>query len=478
MGTGKTFTTTAVALMLDLPVIVICPLATRKTWLDVINTYGVKVYNLPETGGIITYETLCSQKNNQPKHGLLYRHDMDKTTEFYPTSTLARIAQSGVLIIFDECQKLKNKGKRNKAAHAILSQIYNCGSRSRSAFLSGSALDKEAHAVNFLRVVGFITSVKLYSKISNQIQLEGIQELYNWSRRISDTATTKFINENPVPTTRDAATEYVFNLFIQVIKPGIMSTMPRPNYNGQKDVKNGYYALTPQDDIEYQQAINNLASSVRYIPETGAIYIDNIGSITTAMIDLQKAKMRTILRIAREELAKVYVDQNGEYYYPKVILYADYYEILDYLKVELTQYNPLEVTGRLSEKIRNNNIDKFQEHSPNYRLLLGNPLAGGLGINLHDTNGHFPRTMFIMPNYRINEIHQATGRVFRDGIVGTAKIRFVYGLSASNIKETNILDALSRKGEVMQAVHNEQSEYGVLFPNQYPQEIEGVVNKM
>jgi hypothetical protein len=474
MGTGKTYVTAAVAITLKLPTIVVCPVAARKIWRDVFQTHGVTTYNLPETGGIISYESLRSKKGYQPKHGLLTRDDTGTTPIFYPTTLFVQLVQAGVLVIFDECQKLKNNGNQNAAAKALIRQVYAIGGKSRIALLSGSVLDKEVHAINFLRMVGFITSRNLYSKVRGEIRLEGIQDLYNWARRINAQATDTFISSNLSPNNSREAVTHVFDLFTSVIKPGVMSIMPRPNYNGMKDIKNGHYLLEREDDIDYQRGICQLADAVRYDPYRELVFQtkDSMGAVTLALITIQTAKMRCIARLSREELAKEPVNESAERLFPKVILYADYYEVIDFLLQELQQYNPLELTGRLSEGVRNTNISLFQEHNSSYRLMIANPLVGGVAVSLHDTDGHFPRIMYIMPGYRINEIHQATGRIFRDGLIGTAKIRFVYGLSSSSLKETNILTAMARKGETMKRVHHEQSEYGMKFANEYEDEYE------
>lgn len=469
MGRGKTFVAAAVALTMGVPVIVICPKTARATWVKVLTDYSVSVYNLPDTGGIITYESLRSTKNNQPKHGLLVREDGVEGVNFYATTTLAQIVKAGVLVIFDEFQKLKNNSDQHKAAKALLKQFYTQGGNSRFALLSGSAMDKEEHATNFLKLVGFIESRNLYSKIRGEIRLDGIQELYGWARKIDPAGTDRYIAENPFRGTRNDAISYVFGLFTQVIKPGIMSTMPNAEYNGEKDVKNGYYVLDPDNEVAYRKACSDLAHSVRYNAAQGTVTMtkENMGAVTTALVNLQAAKQSTMARVGLEDLNKTFPTPSGEQRYCKLILFADYYDTIDYLKEAFRQYNPVELTGRTSEAKRAEAVAAFQAPDYNCRVLIGNPLVGGLSVSLHDTTGLFPRVMYIMPNYRINECHQATGRIFRDGVVGRAKIRFFYGLSGS--RENSVLNAIARKGQVMKEVHSEQ---GAKFPNEYEDEYE------
>jgi len=471
MGTGKTYVATAVAKHYNLPCIVVCPLAARKTWVDVLGTYGVGVYNLPETGGVLTYDTLRTRKGLQPKHGLLSRSE-GSPVQFFGTEMLRKIIEAGVLIIFDECQKLKNTSAQFLAAKEVVRQIYAFGSKSRIALLSGTVMDKAVHAVNFLRMVGFINHRNLYTKIRGKPEMKGVSELYEWSMRIDPVGTQKFLEQNPFKYNSNEAIDHVFALFSDVIRPKIMSIMQRNPTSAIKDVKNGFYYMDKEDVKNYELAINQLSSVLRYNPETGAIIqkSGSMGAVTNALVLIQCSKVRAMIRVAKETLAKISTNEKGEKITPKIVLFADYYEVINEILKELKEYSPVELTGRISEKKRNSTIDAFQMPSSDVRVLVGNPLVGGLAVSLHDTTGLFPRYMYVMSGYRANELHQATGRIYRDGVVGTAYIRFFYGLSGT--PEKCILDALSRKGEVMGTVHKEQSDYGVQFPHEYEDEYE------
>lgn len=460
MGGGKTYIAIAVAIIFKLPVFVVCPKSAREEWERLCALYGVAVVDLLETGGVITYDTFRSRKGYQPRHGLLTRDDVN--SRFAATPELEALFKNGVLVVFDEFQKLKNSSTdQYRAAQALIKTLYKVGGRSRIAFLSGSAIDKPEQAINFLRLVGFITQPKLYTKVNGRTKKEGIQDLCAWARHVNKEAFERFDQRNICPTTQTGAAQYVFNLFIAVIKPSLMSIMPSLKLD--IEIKNGYYILDPEDDHEYIQAIDNLERITKYNPSTRDVVRskDNLGAITSAQIRLQKAKMKAMARRCRERLTN-----NPNL---KRILYANYYEVIDYLLKELKDFNPLELTGRVSEDVRNDNIRRFQEPNCNYRLIIANPVVGGLCINLHDTNGLFPREADIMPGFDINVLHQAAYRIARYGMVGTARVRFFYGLSGS--KENKIQQALDRKGGILQQVHLEQD---TIFPNNYQEEYEVV----
>jgi len=466
-GSGKTYVAAALALALGLPVVVIAPLTAHPVWEDVLTRYGVSVYDLPVTGGILTYETLRSIKKHQPKHGLLVREDGAESVNFYPTIMWQAMVKAGVLLILDECQKVSNNSDQHKAVKALVKTFYQ-GGRSRFGLLSGTTMDKEEHAVNFMRLVNFIESRNLYSKPRGEVRLEGIQELYAWSRKINQKGTDEYISGNPFRATRAAAQAHLYGLFVQVIKPGIMSIMP--NQKHDKDVKNGFYVLEPEDEEAYRKACGALAKAVRYNPATQTVQRtkDDIGAVTTAMTALQRSKVRAMARRTRELLNTPFTGPNGEVVYAKGLVYADYYDAIDTLQELLKDYKPVELTGRIKKlEARTAAVEAFQAPNHNTRLLIGNPKVGGVSVSLHDTTGYFPRFMLIMPNYDVRGSFQTTGRGARDGLIGTFICRFFYGLSGA--RENSILNAIARKGQILGEVHKEQ---GAQFPNEYEDEYE------
>jgi len=471
MGTGKTYIAAAVSQHFSLPCIVVCQLSARRIWQTVLGEHGIPVYDLPETGGIISYDTLRSRAGHQPKHGLLTRVDNEDGAHFYPTVLFSQLVQQGVLLVFDECQKLKNTSDQHKAAKALIAHLYAVAGKSRVAFLSGTFLDQEIQVVRFLRLIGFINSRNLYTMRGGESQNQGLEELYDWARRIDAQGLERFLSDNPPVYTQRSIKEHIYNLFREVIRPKIMSVMPQPDINATNDIKNGFYRLDDEDLQLYRKGMNALATTLRWNDDREEIQGKmHMGEITKALVTIQKAKAGAMIRVAKQFLRERMRDQAGRVLTPKVILYSDYYDVIDRLLTELKEYNPLELTGRVTEDKRNKNIDLFQAGNDEYRLLIGNPVVGGVGINLHDTTGLFPRIMLIMPGYRGNELQQTTGRTYRLGANGMVKTRFFYGLADS--REMSIMDALYRKGQVMKDLLPEQVEGGVIFPSDYEEERE------
>lgn len=499
-GLGKTYIAAAIAITLQLPCIVICPKGARDTWRKVFSQYGVNTYQITKNRGIITYESLRSTKGHQPEHGLLVRSDVGTHPIFYPTELLTKIIQTGVFIIFDEAQKLKNDSDQHHAAAVIMKHYYNVGSgslgivttspspnvRSRFALLSASLVNKCQHVINLMEMIGFIPSSR-----RSGISTFGVQNVINTATQINPNDTSQFIVNSTMGTSSDDTVQYIYNLFIQVIRPAVMSTIPRPATSAIKDAKNGYYNLTQEELTMYNKAINKLMQALlnrstrkdlrdmiklikdpdnenRNLLQTNLEDVpkEDIGGIINALIMLQEAKMNAMIRVTRY-LLSLRLTHEGNIITPKIVLFADYHRVIDYMIQNLAEYNPVELTGNISEVQRTRNINVFQEPNDQVRLIIGNPLVGGLSVSLHDITGLFPRIMFVMPNYQVNELQQATGRIFRDGLKGAAIIRFFYG--KSNLTESSILDALAKGGETLKHVHSEQQ---TIFFNDYINEDE------
>lgn len=481
-GTGKTHVACKIAKRFGLPILVICPFVAKITWQEAFRDYGMQYWNIQNTGPIITYETFRSNKNCQPKHGLLLRSDTENNPMFFPTAALAQIIQKGVLFIFDECQKLKNNNVVHKAVASVIKfLISGAGGSSvvsRTLFLSGTILDKEEQAIHFMRMIGLIKHRNLYTKLNGETQLEGIQELENWANRIDPVGTRNFIANHIFLPKRGLATNYAFQLFRQIIRPHILSIMPKvlqtdPNgyFVTTLNIKNGFYLLDDDDNINYQEAILDLIGALRYNPETGNIQQDSssMGAVTNALVKIQESKIHLAIRLVREDLARSYINSQGVICQYKVVLYADYYNVIDQIKNSLAEFRPLELTGRTKGEERSEIIRRFNTDSGEFRLLIANPIVGGMSINLQDKSNRWARRMYIMPGYRINELHQASLRTFRDGGFGEAYVRFIFALTQQGETELSLLNALARKGKVM---HQVLAEQGAKFPGEYEAEYE------
>ena len=189
--------------------------------------------------------------------------------------------------------------------------------------------------------------------------------------------------------------------------------------------------------------------------------VSNWTAITGAIKLLGKGKLRTLIRLTRNDL-----DNNSNV---KVILYVWFIDHIKYLKEQLAEYNPLLLYGAIRKTEERQNIyDLFQEPSSNHRLLISNPTVGGVGISLDDQHGSWPRHTYIIPDYRIIVSTQAIGRTIRANTKSKPKIRFVF---CKHFKgEQSIIESLARKTKIMQSSLAEGQK--VKFPGDFDDDIE------
>ena len=209
-----------------------------------------------------------------------------------------------------------------------------------------------------------------------------------------------------------------------------------------RDIKNGFYHLPPNDQIEYERLVADMALNIR--PPANI----NISTLTKTLMCLQEVKMRTMARLAREELEK---DASM-----KIILHVSYYEVIDFLVEELKEFNPLETSSRINLYVRDDNISKFREAGNTYRLLINTP---------HITMSpdiSFSHVVYMMPSHRISDNRWLNQ-------IEINKFRFIYGVSSNHTKEADLLDELARRSKEMQQIH---IQYRNKFPDDYESEYE------
>lgn len=467
MGAGKTYTTSELSLRLEFEhVIVICPASVESKWRGMVD-YGVNLRH------VISYDSLRSKKGKQPKHGLLERKDtliMNKKGQpergviFTPTPELITLINEGLLIVFDEAQKFKNKNDVWHACQALSTAVLKNGGMSRFILLSGTPFDKEEHALHMCKMLGFIRAAKLYvyDNEDRVLKLYGAQELIDYCNMIDLDATRSFLRYHPF--SKDNVKDNCYNMFQKIIKPAIAVAMPSPKLD--INIKNGYYKIINKEDSDaLTAAIASLGQAARYNPESGRTEVtgNSFGLIQIALGNIEKAKLNDMARIAREQL-----EANPNC---KVAIFLNFKKDSIYKLAEImSDYKPIIYNGDVHKNKRADLAAKFQEPNTKHRLFLGNVLTCSVGIDLDDKQGDFPRFVLSSADYKINELHQLTRRFVRLDTKSVCKFRFFYG-DVGRL-ENSILNSLAKKAKVMEDTLEGQKAEGVLFPGQYTDEYE------
>jgi hypothetical protein len=456
-GSGKSYIVTALALKYGFSLGIICPRITVSVWSQLETKYNLDVKF------IVPYQKLRSISGKQPKHGLLTRNDSDTLT-FSPTEKFLSLISEGLLLIFDEIQYIKNDNDQYKACQALTSACLSMGGLTRIGLLSGTPFDKEECAVNLARVLGLISSETLYTYRRDLLELKllGAQELIDNCRQFDSLATQKILRSYPLD--HKNVIGLCYRLYLSVIKPKIVSSMPPPRIDSEKDIKNGYYKISEEGSSKLEQAIRDLQRAARYNPITKIVDQRGVNwrAITYSHMNIEFTKIEIFLRLVRERFA---AEPNA-----KQIIYVNYVESIKTLSDGLKEFHPAIMYGATPEKERINIIEMFNQDTNDLRLLIANIKVGGVGISLDDKIGNRPRYTYISPTYSILDLHQAIYRTHRHGTKSKATIRFVYG--QVSVRETSILNALARKATVLQEVLDVQREYGILFPGEFKDEFE------
>jgi hypothetical protein len=116
--------------------------------------------------------------------------------------------------------------------------------------------------------------------------------------------------------------------------------------------------------------------------------------------------------------------------------------------IDGTQAGPSGARQREANRLR------FQTNDS--RVIICNGEAGGVGLDLDDLTGDYPRTELISPGWNAKTERQKTGRTVRASSKSASLIRFIF---AAGTCEEKIQRALARKLDNMDALND-----GDLFP--------------
>jgi len=154
---------------------------------------------------------------------------------------------------------------------------------------------------------------------------------------------------------------------------------------------------------------------------------------------LQKTEMLKIPLI--EELIQDGLDSGMS-----VVVFLNYSDSIDALAERLK--TECVYDGR-NEKIRQKYIELFQENKE--RVLITNIGAAREGLNLGDEHGGHPRLALISPNYSVQKLKQALGRVHRENSKSKSIQRILY---IADTQEDGVVDSVGQKLENLTLINN------------------------
>jgi len=484
MGSGKTYVAMYMAQKYKLDLFVVCPKSLIHTW-----TSAAKVYKI----GVVHIGTFASMRTKsnkwltkEKKEVVLGNNKLVTKTFFTPTKEFTAVVKKGILYVIDEIQNLKNDSDQTNACAALSRAVITRKSkstvpairagnsffkdtstaelsfatdvcRSKIALLSATPFDKKEHALNLFRVTGIMEQDELFEPnyFGRGFELLGLQDILNKCRAIDRELTDKYSYVYD----KKSAIQTMYTLFVHVFRPYFMSIMPEPKIDSELDCKNYFCHISePSIQSKMQVAISDLASACRFKNGTiGKQEKMDFSAITVALMRIEHIKVDHIIK---KRIRKELEESETK----KVIVFVNYYSTAESILGDFGKYKPLFLNGKMDTASRVRVVDAFQEPNTKYRLFIANTQVGGIGIDLDDRHGGFPRHMFIVPTYNILNIHQASGRIYRSSTKSKATVRMVY----SKLGEDRVINAIATKTTVLNSIAT-TSTSTVKFPGDYEQ---------
>jgi hypothetical protein len=499
LGAGKTYTSSFLALQHSFKhVIVVCPVSVVSKWKHMEETYDLPIRQ------IMGYQTLRSVSYRQPSHGLLYRRDFKETThlphpyrinetieetvqksEFTVTAIFKQYVEEGLLLIFDEIQNIKNISSQFLAAQALVKEItlqhgdmiqasqkkekYS----SRVLLLSGSPIDKVEQAVHLFRLLGIMNESKIaqYNIQTGDVEWRGMKEIQEFCNFANPQLYSLLAPKRYFETLN----EFSYRVFQQVFKHACSSSMIAPESSVKLVKRNAYFNIDKEGELIIQRGLGQLRTAANWDGTTvsfvGGGITTAFAGVTRSLQVIETGKIQLFIRLAKETL-----DKNPK---AKVVLAVNYSETVKDLYTGLSQYKPLVLTGSTTTNQRGTILEIFQNNKSEYRLLICNQGVASTGIDLDDKDGDFPRVAFVSPNYSTITSYQLGHRFQRMDSKSDAYVNFVFAKRVGKSKEDSqdiielrVLDALSRKSQVMKETTTQQVKAGIVFPGDHEEWVE------
>ncbi len=488
LGTGKTFTSSKIALNRNVKhIIVIAPVSVLQKWKIMKEEYGIPIHSM------ISYQSMRSCRNAQPKHGLLKRIDTTeianmtvmKIVNFCATESYRQLLAEGTLLILDEIQNLKNLSTQFSAARELLRPIieeYKRYPNSRALLLSGSPIDKEVQALHMFKCLHIMKSpnISIYNPGMRITTHPGFDEITCFCQNLLDnvlvpttTTTTltldgddlfrrksKALISQHVDSAREAKSA-TYKLFQGIFKTVLSSSMLPPTIPHKLTMVNGFFEVQDEEDkVQLSNWVGELATAVGFNERTSEAQINSnsMGTLTIALKNIEMYKLNTMIRVVDIALRS---NPNR-----KVVVCVNYKSSLAALNDEFSEYNPLLLHGSVSQDARARVVNAFQEPNVRHRLLISNLTVCSTGIDLDDKYGMFPRICFVSPMFNTITLYQLGHRFHRMDTKSPAQVYLFYG---DGFKEAKIINALARKGQVMKETTELQVKAGVVFPGDLPE---------
>lgn len=395
-GTGKTYSGAWVSKQYNAPIVVFCPKSVMPEWNRVLSLFGVKptiLMNLEKLMRGGTPYVKYGQPPIDPKTG--------KKKETARCHLVEVKLPAGCLVILDEAHRCKGVTSLNAGLLIALK-------RQGYKVLTLSAT--QATDPTEMRAFGFAANLhNLYGWKKWCID-HGAEELGQWGA-------ITFNNES-----EEAMAKMVLchsNLFdIQHVASRLTREM-MGNLFPENHIQAEAFDLgsnSPKIQAVYDEMENEIAK----MEEQTENYSAHV------FAEIMKARRRAeMLKIPLfQEMTEDLFDEGKS-----VVIFLNFTESIAALAERLEENSKLKgkigfIYGEQHIKERWKDIQDFQADKK--RILICNLKAGGVSVSLHDLNGKYPRASLLNPSFSAIDMHQALGRIHRQGGLTKCYQRIVF----------------------------------------------------
>lgn len=369
-GTGKTYTTAALAKEQGLRVLVFCPKAVLIPWKRVLDQFDVEIL------GIANYELI--------KGGKWYTDDIGgtKTVCPYVVREGKKITWTGLekdmLIVFDEAHRCKNIRTGN--AQLLLSLL---GEPAKILLLSATIADKPEYFEIFALMLRFINR-------------EGEFRLFLKKLRLGTATDTRSYLAKMEKATPDMLALH------NLVYPDHGARMKISDLEGYFPTNRVIADTYLMDDDVVQEIKKQYAYISAVHTEAQAkedLAICPLAAMIRARQKIEALKVRTMSELVKDHVA------NGD----SVAVFINYLDTMALLQDQLGV--TCVIRGGQTTAERQGMIDAFNENRES--VIICQIQSGGVGISLHDTIGGHPRVSIISPSWSAQDLMQAFGRIHR-----------------------------------------------------------------
>jgi len=476
-GSGKTYVTSAVADKMELAMLVICPNQARKAWTDIQKhgAFVAKLFTQGEVRGQSGRENkkfpYVRRESTQyfDEEGNLQTKEMFVTTEIFD-----QLLDAGIFLVFDEVSTMKNEESQiSQVVSAMINRLVTRPStKSRYVLISALLSDSEENASSYAQLMGYYSGdLVSYNRSTRTYTVKGLYDALDVFEWLDPVKAEEILSRHgPIgeDTSKEEARKIIFEMMVEVIKPRLFFNLPPLNIPA--NLSASYFNMTDLEYKRYKIAVKALEDFTKYDPLTGEVRAGQLSDNEPMLRDLELCKTGILVR----ETLKVLNTQSTS----KVVILVNSIDTIESLRNAFSAvglYHEI-IYGSTSDKDRDEIINMFQEPNLRLRLLIATMRTANMSISLHDEDGRFPRTTFILQRFGFMDTVQAAGRTIRRGTKSIPTVVLVNGkhyLQAKDksidVQERRIIDATDRKSSVAKAFH---AGSGTVYPADYPQIIQ------